>query len=172
MSFIRNHPLAWVYLKLLVVREKPDVLPASWFLLGLMLAINLLLDIGSFLVKFDAMGTLLRTAADLLISTLFIYLLLLSVNKTARFLQTASAMFGVSALLNLCALPILILLPPDQQAKGILGVILYALFFWHIAVIGHIFRHALSVTITLGLLVAFSYVVLVMTVFYSLFPVQ
>ena len=172
MSFVRHHPLLWVFLKLLVFREKPDVLPASWFLFGLVLLINLVVDIGSFLIQFDLPGTLLRTIADLVLSALFIYLLLLSVNKVSRFLQTAIALFGVSALLNLLALPLLLGMSPDQDAGSVVGAILYILFFWHIAVIGHIFRHALSVTMTLGLLVAFSYVIVVMTVFYSLFPVQ
>ena len=172
MSFVRQHPFIWVFLRLLVFRESPDVLPASWFLFGLVLVINLLIDIVSFLVQFDLPGTVLRTIADLIFSALFIYLLLLSFNKAARFLQTAIAMFGVSALLNLFALPLLVLLPPEQKVTGMAGTILYTLFFWHIFVIGHIFRHALAVNFALGLLASFAYVLLVMTVFYSLFPVQ
>jgi len=66
----------------------------------------------------------------------------------------------------------LLILPDGQGVIGLAGMMLYVLFFWHITIMGHIFRHALSVSLPTGMLVAFAYVLATMSVFYSIFPVQ
>jgi len=172
MSFARLHPLLNVFLQMMLFRQRPDILPASIFLFAILLVVNLFVGVGSFLIDFDLLQSLLRTVVDMAFSLAFIYLLLLAVNKMNRSLQTMIAMLGVSAILNVLSLPLLLLLPEAKIATGPVGFMLYGLFFWHIAVMGHIFRHALSVNLPTGLLIAFSYVLIAISVFYSLFPVQ
>lgn len=172
MNFVRQHPLISTIFKILVFQKGPDVLPASQFLLGLLLFLSLAVGIASFIVQFDLPGAITRTLADIFISIGFVYLLLLGANKSARALQTISAMLGVSIILNLISLPLLLMVSTEQAPVGAFAVFLYIIFCWHIAVMGHIFRHALSTSLPVGILVSFVYVLIAMAVFYSLFPVQ
>ena len=141
-------------------------------LIAVLLVMNLIIGVGSFLIDFDLLQSLLRTVVDMAFSLAFIYLLLLAANKINRSLQTMIAMLGVSAILNVLSFPLLLLLPEVRTTIGPVGFMLYGLFFWHIAIMGHIFRHAISVNLPTGLLIAFSYVLIAISVFYSLFPVQ
>ena len=172
MSFARLHPLLNVFVQLMLFRQRPDILPASVFLFAVLLVMNLIIGVGSFLIDFDLLQSLLRTVVDVAFSLAFIYLLLLAANKINRSLQTMIAMLGVSAILNVLSFPLLLLLPEVRTTIGPVGFMLYGLFFWHIAIMGHIFRHAISVNLPTGLLIAFSYVLIAISVFYSLFPVQ
>ena len=172
MTFIRQHPLLNVFLQIMLLKQRPDVLPSSVFLFGMLLVVNLLIGVGSFLLDFNFLQSLLRTLVDMIISLAFVYLLLLAVNKVNRSLQTMIAMLGISAILNALSFPLLLVLPAVKTIIGPAGFMLYLLFFWHIAIMGHIFRHAVSVNLATGLLIAFSYVLIAMSVFYSLFPVQ
>ncbi|MCW8962717.1 MAG: hypothetical protein OQL16_02895 [Gammaproteobacteria bacterium] len=172
MSFARLHPLLNVFVQMMLFRQRPDILPASVFLFAVLLVMNLIIGVGSFLIDFDLLQSLLRTVVDMAFSLAFIYLLLLAANKINRSLQTMIAMLGVSAILNVLSFPLLLLLPEVRTTIGPVGFILYGLFFWHIAIMGHIFRHAISVNLPTGLLIAFSYVLIAISVFYSLFPVQ
>lgn len=172
MNFVRQHPLAWTIFKILVFQKGPDVLPASHFLLGLLLLLNLGVGIASFMVQFDLLGAIMRTLADMSISIAFVYLLLLGASKSARALQTISAMLGVSIVLNVVSLPLLLMVSSEQLSLGASAMFLYIIFCWHIAVMGHIFRHALSISLPAGVLVSFVYVLIAMAIFYSLFPLQ
>lgn len=172
MDFVKQHPLLWVFIRICLLKERPDVLPSSVFLLGILAATNLLLGIINFLLDFDLLQSVLRTLADLSFSLAFVYLLLLAVNKSERLLQTLIAMLGVSAILSSLAFPFLVLLPEERAALSLAGIALYGLFFWHLIVIGNIFRHALSVGFATGIVVSMVYVLTAMSLFYSLFPVQ
>ena len=172
MSFIHRHPLLSVFLQLLLLRQRPDILPASLFLFGILLLVNLFIGIGSFLMNFDLLQSILRTVADIISNLAFVYLLLLAVNKLNRNLQTMIAMLGTSAILNILSLLPLMVLSAVKAPLGLAESMLYILFFWHIIVMGHIFRHALSVSFPMGLGVALLYISLAIFIFYFLFPVQ
>ena len=172
MNFIRQHPLLSIFFRIALFQQRPDELPASSFLFAVLLVINLIIGVANFLIDFDIIQSILRTMADLVVSLSFVYLMLLAVNKASRSLQTMIAMLGVSAILNCLSFPLLLLLPEVRTSVGAVGVVLYAMFFWHIAIIGHIFRHALSVNLPTGLMISFAYVLMTMAVFYSLFPAQ
>jgi len=172
MSFNKRHPLLWVFIHICLLRQPPEVLPASPFLLVILLVFNIGIGITAFLIDFSLVQSVLRTVADLIVSLGFIYLLLIAVGKVVRSMQTVIAMLGVSAILNILSFPLLLLLPDGKATVGLPGIMLYVLFFWHIVIMGHIFRHALSVSLPTGMLVAFAYVLMAMAVFYSIFPVQ
>jgi hypothetical protein len=152
MSFIRQHPLLSIFFRIALFQQRPDELPASSFLFAVLLVVNLIIGVANFLIDFDIIQSILRTMADLVVSLSFVY--------------------GVSAILNCLSFPLLLLLPEVRTSVGVVGVVLYAMFFWHIAIMGHIFRHALSVNLPTGLMISFAYVLMTMAVFYSLFPAQ
>lgn len=172
MSFSSRHPILSVILQIAVFRQRPEVLPASPFLFGLLLSINLLIGGANFLTDFNIIQSLLRMVVDLVVSLGFIHLILQAASKTNRSLQTMIAMLGISAILNLLSFPLLLVLPDPQTSIGPVGTVLYLLFFWHIAIMGHIFRCALSVSLPTGLLVSLAYVFMTITVFYALFPLH
>jgi len=172
MNFVNRHPVLSVFLQIALLRQRPDILPASSFLFGVLVIVNLLVGVANFLIDFNVIQSILRTIVDIVISLGFVYLILLAANKSQRSLQTMIAMLGVSAILNVLSFPLLLILPSGPSAAGLAGVMLYALFFWHIVIMGHIYRHALSISLPTGLLITVAYVLMAMSVFYSLFPVQ
>ena len=115
------------------------------------------------------------TGLDTLFMALFVWILLLLMDKTARFVQTLTALAGTGTLLGIVALPLL-LQAAQAQAEGgatgilVVGWLLLLLLVWSIAVQAHIFRHALSTGYATGLLLAGLHTVLIITLVEMLFP--
>jgi hypothetical protein len=74
-------------------------------------------------------------------------------NRTARIPQTVSALAGTGIIFGLLALFLLLQLDPQTPQPG-LALAYLGLFVWSLAVDGHIYRHALSIKMSLGVLVA------------------
>ena len=74
-------------------------------------------------------------------------------NHAARIPQTISALAGTGFIFGLLALLILVQLDPDRPQPGV-ALAYLGLFVWSLAVDGHIYRHALSIKMSLGVLVA------------------
>lgn len=72
--------------------------------------------------------------------------------RAGRWQQTVAALFGTSALLSILTLPLT--LSVGEGPSPVLGLLLLAGFFWSLAVDAHIWRHALDVAFSTGLLVA------------------
>jgi len=74
-------------------------------------------------------------------------------NRAARIPQTISALAGTGFIFGLLALLLVLQLDPQQPNPGLaLGYL--GLFIWSLLVDGHIYRHALSIKMSLGVLVA------------------
>jgi len=142
------------------LRKGPQDLPVSWPLVILVIALNIAL--GVFLsqqVSAEAPGEapgLRSTVADSALQILLVSVVLNLRNVFNRLPQTLLAMSAAGLLL---AIPLLLLLPYAAQpytspveALAALGVM--AVFVWSFAVDGHIFRHALSVTMATGVALA------------------
>lgn len=71
----------------------------------------------------------------------------------SRLPQTISALAGTGFLLGLLALVLLAQVDPATPQPG-LALAYLGLFLWSLAVDGHIYRHALSIKMSLGVLVA------------------
>lgn len=87
----------------------------------------------------------------------FVYAALSLRGLAARFVQTATALFGTDALITAVALPVFRLsgAPESQTPAAVLAFI--GLLLWNLAVVAHIFRHALSIATGAGVLVALGY---------------
>ena len=162
------------FIDLCLLRAKPQQLPASTVLFWLFLFAELLA--GTLLIsrsRPSLPSALLEALADELLLVGLLYLVLQARGLTARFLQSATALLGVSALLSLLALPLLVLNVSGngESLPAVLAALaLLALIVWNLVVYGHILRHALGVTLALGIALALavssiSYVVLI-----QLFP--
>jgi hypothetical protein len=71
----------------------------------------------------------------------------------ARLPQTLAAVAATGAVLGIVSYLLLSQADPERN-QPILGLLWFAVFFWSLAVEGHIYRHAMSITLPQGILVA------------------
>lgn len=138
----------------------PQELPASWNLLAAAVAADIVISYPLALGVSPSDYPGLQVLLAMILGIAFIRAALAARGLPGRFLQTATAFFGTDALLTLLALPIAVTLPPEpdpQIGMARFGLLLAQL--WSIAIMGHILRHALSVALGVGVLVAFGYTV-------------
>lgn len=150
---------AWFYIALR--RLGPEDLPQSGLLLLVSGVAYLLLQMVVALPFYGVSPQLgLVVGADLLLLTLFAWLLLRFVGRPERLMQTLSALFGTGALLTLFVLPFNYWW--DATATSETGPLLPAMailfiIVWSLIVNGHILARALSAPFRLGVLIALGY---------------
>lgn len=91
----------------------------------------------------------------------------------ARLQQTLIALAGAGIILGALAWPLLLWVNAVQQAglsPGMESLLLLGLMIWSLVVTAHIMRHALSVSFTVGILVAVLYAFISIRVMTFLFP--
>ena len=144
---------------LLFLRRGPQELPHSPALLALLIGATLALDAA--LAEHIVQIGLPHMAFSLLLMLVLTWLALRIGEKSARFVQTASALLATGVVLTLLEIPMLLgigSIPPEPKVftPGQSLSLLFALMFliWEIAVAGHILRHALDLKLRLGVLVA------------------
>ncbi len=142
------------------LQKGPEDVPASTALFMLMLILSLVLDLIStrfglpdvrvfevLLIVVIANASILGLTAMLL--QMFGYL--------QRIMQTLTALLGISIFITVLAMPVLFALQSRMDDPGGWGMILLLLEVWHLVITAHILRHALSISILLGLMLATGY---------------
>jgi hypothetical protein len=117
-------------------------LAAAWLALGLLTSRAL-----------NEPDALPRSLLPLLVQLGAVVVLLNTRRLGTRIPQTISALAGTGIILGLLALPLLLGFDASRPQPG-LALAYLGLFLWSLAVDGHIYRHALSITMGLGVLVA------------------
>lgn len=163
--------LVQLFIEICLFRKGPQDVPASWLLFSLALATYLLvgivllgLEAGWGLGAFEAL-----VEAILLLG--FLWLLLWVFRKSERWLPVASSMLATDVVISVPAIPLLAWVMVSPEWHGVY-LLLLELMVWHVAVVGHILRHALSQSWTVGLLWSIGYVVGSYQVMVWLFPVS
>jgi hypothetical protein len=141
-----------IFAGLLRLRAGPQDLPYSWTLTAFVLAIYLaegmytgyLLDDGNASLKSLAISALQFFAV-----TVMVYLR----SYPERLAQTLCALAGTGFILGLLAFLFAMQADPDRN-QPLLALVWLAIFAWSLAVDANIYRHALSVTMPQGVLVA------------------
>jgi len=164
--------LVYFFIDLCLLRRKPQELPASPALFGLVLAVAVL---GGSLLSVTAGASLMsglgQTLLDLLLMLGVLHVALKALKKDARYLQTATALVGADAVVGFVALlPVSLARPVAEGADPggdmlLAGLLFLALVAWSVLVVGHILRHAFDLTLAQGVVIAiafdvFSYVVI------------
>lgn len=156
--------LLQAFWQLLSLRNSPQAMPHSRFLLMLLLALHLLLGIGFGTLSQPLAESLLPAALATLLVVVLSYLLLALYGVLNRLVQTLIALAGCEVLLGLMSLPFNLWFHAVEQKNAALpALFLLLLVGWNIVVAGHIWRHALGVPKWLGLLFAIGYVILSIT---------
>ncbi len=103
----------------------------------------------------------------------FTYVMLRAFNLEARFLQTFSAMAGVSVLFNIASWPLLYVVSNEtgnESSQAIVSLFFLMLISWEILVKAHIFKHALELSMFKAMILSFSLFFITMTLSQLLFP--
>ena len=151
------------FLNICLLKRAPQDLPASQ---GLFLITLVASFTGSMLVASSGMAWP-AAAQSAVLETLFmlaaIYAMLVIYGRPARWLQTVTAIAGTNTVLVVISLPLLmwLLTLREQQMDATVPSLLFlGLVFWNLLVLGHIFRHALSTYLPVGVMTALGYYLL------------
>lgn len=141
-----------VFPDLMRLRSGPQHVPASPGLLFVLAALYVLQGFltGELIEEPDAAP---RTFVAIALQFAVITILLRLKNLGGRVQQTLSAMAGTGFLFGLISIPLLLQFQPDTSQPG-LALAYLGLFAWSLAVDGHIYRHALSIKMSMGVLTA------------------
>jgi hypothetical protein len=157
-----------VFLDIALHRRGPDQLPASQFLLALLLVLYL----GAGLLTLSILGILEQT--DLMLLFLdcgfflaFVYVSLRLFRRERRFVQTAAALVGTDVLFSVIGLPLAlwaraVAVPADAASAPMLLRLL--LLLWWVDVAGFIFSRALSRPYVVGILFVILYVMVSLSI--------
>jgi hypothetical protein len=156
--------------ELCLLRLGPQHLPVSSALLGVLLLLNLLVQI---MAQMPMSGefpiVLLRALFPLGLMLAVLYGALKLASKLGRFNQTAIALLLSGLLLDLLALPLFSWYQRTQSVES--GLLMLILLFWGIVVIGHIIRHAFDINLGLGVAASVLYTLVSLNLANWLFPV-
>jgi hypothetical protein len=137
---------------ILSLRAGPQNLSASWNLTVLLVAVYLLLGI----YTGQQLGDENAAATSLAVTTLqyaAVGVMLYLRKHPERLAQTLAALAATGIVLGLLSYVFLAQADPARD-QPVLALVWFGIFFWSLVVDGHIYRHALSISMAQGLLVA------------------
>jgi hypothetical protein len=153
--------LAKAFLDIALWRQTPAHLPASLLLLALTALAAALVEVFGALLPPPPNGQIpLRILLEVIMPLAFTWVLLASARRRERFLQTASAQFGVAVLAGLILYPlnsVLQLLGQESAAALPVGVLYMSILIGYLLAGAHIWRSALDSGLPLGLVLSFGY---------------
>lgn len=165
--------LVAAFVDIIMHRRGPEDLPASRFLLLMVLVIYLLVGFAVLRVSETWPRAIAILAVDAALYLTFIKLLLMASGLPLRFLQTTTALLGMYGLFNLAALPFLIWLE-ISQGNGMLPLVPYAalvvLLLWSLDVSAFILSRAMSRTYVASVAIVIGYFLFSLLVRAAVFP--
>lgn len=161
------------FVQIALLRGTPQDLPSSLFLLTLTLIVHAILGVFMFTTRLPLSESILAGLASSLVMCALTASLLFANRRSARIIQTLTAMAGSDVVIGVAALPITAWLhniADGPAASGIPGFLFLALVVWNLVVAGHVLRHALSGPLPLGILLALVLYMLSVNIMHALFP--
>lgn len=162
------------FVQICLLRQGPQDLPTSGILLAITLAAYTLLTVLFSTASLSVAGALLWGVLNTVLMTALTTTLLYVQGRSARVIQTLTALAGTGAVITFIALPIFAWLHGVDRAVGeaaFAWLLAVFLTLWSLAITGHIIRHALSIPYFFGLVLAVVFYVISISVFRTLFPV-
>lgn len=162
-------------LALMILKSAPQDLPYSpqfAVQMAIVYIFSGIVVLQSTLSPDDMLGGLLL---GFFVQLVFTYLVLRALNRSARFVQTISAMLAVSILFNLLSWPVFIVVADATATEGLkatMSLMFLLIISWEVLVKAHIFRHALEMKMLSALALSFSLFFISVTLSQLLFPVQ
>jgi hypothetical protein len=166
--------LAKAFLSIALWRSTPAHLPASLFLLTLTaIAAGMMEVLGALLTPGSPQELLVHIALEIVLPLAFTWAVLAAARHRERFLQTATALFGVDVLAALVLYPLGAMyhaVGDDRFASIPLGILLLAVFLWYLLAGAHIWRSALDTGFLLGGIISVGFFVLSLAIEQQLLP--
>jgi hypothetical protein len=150
-----------VFVDIALWRKGPQDLPPSMLLLAAVVALNCALTLlfGMLLPRPEGPFAL-RTAFEVALGLAWIWALLAIFGRAARFLQTATAIFGTSALLTPPVLALIAVVLKLGQGSPLAAPVLFALLgvlVWYVLITAHILRSALELKLFVAIVLTLLY---------------
>ena len=167
------HAIVNPFIQICLLRQGPQDLPTSGILLTIALTTYTVMSIVWSKISLNATSALLSGLLDTVLLVVLSGALLYAQRRKARLIQTLTALAGTGAIITFLALPVSGWLQGADHAAGegkFAVLLLLVLMGWSLAVVGHIFRHALSVSYFFGLVLAAVFAGISIWAFRSLFP--
>lgn len=155
LAFIR------LFFQICFLKQGPQELPSSKLLLRASLVLYFFISLGVSLLNQPVNGALITAILDTLLLIALANVALMLAQKMDRRTQTLSALAGCGSLLGVIYWPIAAITFPEGFANSspspFAGLLLLSLGLWNVVIIGHILRHALSVTLLTGMGISLLY---------------
>lgn len=169
--------LILAFVDIMLHRRGPEDLPSSQFLVWLLIAVSLGVELG---VLYANDGSMREAAVSVLVTLLdvwFVWALLRTFNRQRRFRQTMSALLGTDTILNLAGAPLVPWLKASAaattaassaatapEAQITLPLLLTALLgIWSIDIAAFVFARALERPYVLCVAIMLGYVLLIVS---------
>lgn len=157
------------------LKAGPQDLPTGPYLLVVAVFAGIIVDSFSTSVLIPSLSTLetiqiLVTYNIILLAA--VYLLLKLLGYAQRGMQTLTALAGSGLFISLVLLPSLLMLNSAQEEVKSFALYILVDTVWRIAVNAHIFRHALSLSLLMAMIVSMSYLIFGLYVADILLPAQ
>jgi hypothetical protein len=175
---LEEHPLfAFVntFFAICLLRLAPQELPPSRLLLGVVLSAHILSGMLLWAIYHPLWEGLVAGLLQTLLLAGLTASLLLMQGLQVRFLQTLTALAGTGTLMGLLALlPLYLAKTAEERGQAVFESELLAVFLggWSLLVTGHILRHALSIHLWWGLILAVTFVGIFTSVMNALLPMH
>lgn len=150
--------------QILLLKRSPETIPYSPLLLTTALILHLLVGVGGGLINLTADVALIQAALGTLLLVGFTYLLMMFYGWGNRLVQTITALAGCEFLIGLLGLPLSVwIVSVDKTNLALPAMLSLLILGWYVAVVAHIWRHALGVSKWRGFLFAIGYVIIALT---------
>lgn len=163
------------FYEICLLKRQPQDIPGSVVFFAMCTAAYTLSSFILTLAYQDFQKSVTVAFIDAGLTILITYLLLLAIRKPERNLQTCTALLGTGTIFSLLATPVYYLLAVPavgQSGNPILSFLVWVLIVWNIAVMAHILKHALTVSYSMGVLVALMYIIIVSGTIINIAPEQ
>ena len=114
--------------------------------------------------------SLLHVLLDLGCTGLGIRVALILVGHPGRFEQAFGGLCGASAFVNVAAVPIYLDRPPAGTVEAAPALAEFVLLVWSLSLLAHVLRHTFGVRLSIGIGIAFLYVIVLTTLMEVLLP--
>lgn len=158
------------FLQLCLLKRRPQDLPASYQLLGVLAGASLTISaLGTVRYFGGAFRALMASTLDTVLIGALVYATLAFAGHKPRFVQTATAVYGISVLFGLVMLVVQLLAEGLELAPLAAVVNLIALGWIHVA-LGHVLRNALEMDLWAGIVIAVGFTIIGLTLVNTYIP--
>lgn len=168
--FARVAELLHQYFRIAFLMGRPQDLPGG----RAQLQIGVVLAFATYMVAllgvYGFARSLVHVLLDLGCTGLGFYLALSLVGHPGRFEQAFGGLCGASAFVNAVAVPVYLDRPPAGAADAAPTLAEFVLLVWSLSLLAHVLRHTFGVRLSVGIGIAFLYVIVLTTLMDALLP--